>query len=231
VFLGLWFLLQTVQGRQQRFERTGRQGLRGFVFFVLLKSTQTLRLKHALGLVAEQHCVTVESNAHFVGVGVAGLYRLSQHPRRRKAGAERLAHVLVVGREEQVRAQGLEVAKGRAALGEDTARSLGMPLGWARCLLITAFALATGAAVAQVGLVAFVGLAAPHLVRSLSPTGYRWHLPLSALTGALLLLLADLLARVLMAPQDIPVGVLTAVLGGGYLLLRMSRLSGGGVRS
>jgi iron complex transport system permease protein len=67
-------------------------------------------------------------------------------------------------------------------------------------------------------------------VRSLSPAGYRWHLPLSALTGALLLLLADLLARVLMAPQDIPVGVLTAVLGGGYLLLRMSRLSGG-VRS
>ena len=116
------------------------------------------------------------------------------------------------------------------ALGEDTARSLGMPLGWARWLLITAFALATGAAVAQVGLVAFVGLAAPHLVRSLSPAGYRWHLPLSALTGALLLLLADLLARVLMAPQDIPVGVLTAVLGGGYLLLRMSRLSGG-VRS
>jgi iron complex transport system permease protein len=116
------------------------------------------------------------------------------------------------------------------ALGEDTARSLGMPLGWARWILIAAFALATGAAVAQVGLVAFVGLAAPHLVRSLSPAGYRWHLPLSALTGALLLLLADLLARVLMAPQDMPVGVLTAVLGGGYLLLRMSRLSGG-VRS
>ena len=66
---GAW-LLQTVQGRQRRFERTSRQGLRGFVFFVLLKSTQALRLKHALGLVAEQHCVTVESNAHFVGVGI-----------------------------------------------------------------------------------------------------------------------------------------------------------------
>ena len=117
------------------------------------------------------------------------------------------------------------------ALGEDTARSLGMPLDWARWLLITAFALATGAAVAQVGLVAFVGLAAPHLVRSISPTGHGWHLPLSALTGALLLLLADLLARVLMAPQDMPVGVLTAVLGGGYLLVRMSRWSRGGGRS
>ena len=117
------------------------------------------------------------------------------------------------------------------ALGEDTARSLGMPLGWARWLLITAFALATGAAVAQVGLVAFVGLAAPHLVRSISPAGYGWHLPLSALAGALLLLLADLLARVLTAPQDMPVGVLTAVLGGAYLLVRMSHGSRGGGRS
>jgi iron complex transport system permease protein len=113
------------------------------------------------------------------------------------------------------------------SLGEDTARSLGMPLAAARWWLLAAFALATGAAVAQVGLIAFVGLAAPHLVRALVPTGYGWQLPLATLMGAVLLLWADLLARLLMAPQDMPVGVLTAVIGGGYLLLRMSRGSAG----
>ena len=112
------------------------------------------------------------------------------------------------------------------SLGEGTARSLGMPLSLARWLLLAAFALATGAAVAQVGLVAFVGLAAPHLVRALAPVAHRWQLPLATLMGAALLLWADLLARVLMAPQDMPVGVLTAVIGGGYLLLRMSRVAG-----
>jgi iron complex transport system permease protein len=76
-------------------------------------------------------------------------------------------------------------------------------------------------------LIAFVGLAAPHLVRALVPTGYGWQLPLATLMGAVLLLWADLLARLLMAPQDMPVGVLTAVIGGGYLLLRMSRGSAG----
>ena len=109
------------------------------------------------------------------------------------------------------------------ALGEATAHSLGLPLAPLRLLLIVLLALATGTAVAQTGLIAFVGLAAPHLVRSLVRALHRWLLVLSSLMGAVLLLAADLLARWLIAPQELPVGVLTAVLGGSYLLWLMHR--------
>jgi iron complex transport system permease protein len=116
-------------------------------------------------------------------------------------------------------------------LGENTARSLGVPLASARMLLVAVIALATGTAVAQMGLIAFVGLAAPHLVRAMVRATHGWSVLLSALAGGLLLLLADLLARGLIAPQELPVGVLTAVLGGGYLLWRMSRTSSIGGRA
>lgn len=106
-------------------------------------------------------------------------------------------------------------------LGEATAQSLGVPLRTARLWLVAAMSLATAAAVAQMGLIAFVGLAAPHLVRSWVRSTHGGVLLLSALTGGALLLLADVLARGLLAPQDLPVGVLTAVLGGVYLLWRM----------
>lgn len=109
------------------------------------------------------------------------------------------------------------------ALGEATALSLGLPLAPLRMLLIVVMALATGTAVAQTGLIAFVGLAAPHLVRSLVRAMHGWLLLLSAAMGAVLLLGADLLARWLIAPQELPVGVLTAVLGGSYLLWLMHR--------
>ena len=111
-------------------------------------------------------------------------------------------------------------------LGEATAQSLGMPLRVARLLLVAALSMATAAAVAQMGLIAFVGLAAPHAVRSLLRCTHAGVLLLSALMGGALLLLADVLARALLAPQDLPVGVLTAVLGGVYLLWRMKSASG-----
>lgn len=109
------------------------------------------------------------------------------------------------------------------ALGETTAASLGVALGPVRLLLVGAMALATGAAVAHVGLVAFIGLMAPHLVRALCKPTHRWLLPLSALAGGVLLLAADVLSRWLLAPRELPVGVVTAVLGGGYLLALMQR--------
>lgn len=109
------------------------------------------------------------------------------------------------------------------SLGEATAQSLGVPLAAVRVALVCVLALATGTAVAQTGLVAFVGLAAPHLVRSLVKTKHNWTVLLSALMGGVLLLSADLLARMLLSPQEMPVGVLTAVLGGGYLLWLMYR--------
>ena len=109
------------------------------------------------------------------------------------------------------------------ALGEATALSLGLPLGAVRGVLVAVLALATGAAVAQTGLIAFVGLASPHLVRSIVKTTHGRLLVLSALMGGLLLMAADVLARWIIAPQELPVGVLTAVLGGSYLLWLMHR--------
>lgn len=108
-------------------------------------------------------------------------------------------------------------------LGEATAASLGVRLGLMRLLLIGAFALATGAAVAQTGIVAFVGLVAPHLVRALCPLLHGWLVLLSAAAGGALLLAADVLARALIRPQELPVGLVTALLGGVYLLVLMHR--------
>ena len=92
-----------------------------------------------------------------------------------------------------------------------------------RAALVAVLALATGTAVAQTGLIAFVGLAAPHLVRSLVQVGHGRSTVLAAAMGGVLLLAADILARWLVAPQELPVGVLTAALGGSYLLWRMHR--------
>jgi len=109
------------------------------------------------------------------------------------------------------------------SLGENTARTLGLPLDQLRLILIGILALATGCAVAQTGLVAFVGLAAPHLVRKLSGGKQRVQLIFSCLGGGILLLSSDLIARTLFAPIEIPVGVVTAVLGGIYLLVLLRR--------
>jgi iron complex transport system permease protein len=76
-------------------------------------------------------------------------------------------------------------------------------------------------------LIAFVGLAAPHLVRSAVKTTHGRLVLLSALTGGALLMAADVLSRWLIAPQELPVGVLTAMLGGSYLLWLMHRRSAG----
>jgi len=104
-------------------------------------------------------------------------------------------------------------------LGEATAVSLGVNLARQRLLLVTVMALATGAAVAQAGLIAFVGLVAPHLVRRWAVVTHATLLPLAALAGGVLLLVADVLARSLIAPQELPVGVVTALSGGLYLLV------------
>jgi len=113
-------------------------------------------------------------------------------------------------------------------LGEQTASSLGLPMPWIRAGLIMAMALATGSAVAQAGLIAFIGLAAPHVVRSLCQVGHARSVALSSVMGGVVLLAADILARFAVAPEELPVGVLTALLGGTYLLWRMHRQRQGG---
>lgn len=120
------------------------------------------------------------------------------------------------------------------SLGEETARSLGLPLGRLRAVLVLLMSLCAAVSVAQAGLIAFVGLLAPHLARAWSRAegGYRWHVLNASLAGGLLLALADVGSRGLMAPQDLPVGILTSVIGGVYLLARLyrrSRLEQGGL--
>jgi iron complex transport system permease protein len=108
-------------------------------------------------------------------------------------------------------------------LGEASASSLGLDLPRLRLMLVLLMALCTGAAVAQAGLIAFVGLVAPHLVRRLVTVRHGALLALSALSGGALLLAADVAARSVIAPQELPVGVLTAVVGGMYLLILLRR--------
>ena len=120
---------------------------------------------------------------------------------------------------------GLRFARALDALvlGESSAASLGLDLPRVRLLLVALMALATGTSVAQAGLVAFVGLVAPHIVRRLVVVTHGPLLALSALAGAVLLLAADVAARSVIAPQELPVGLLTAVLGGIYLLVLLRR--------
>jgi iron complex transport system permease protein len=108
-------------------------------------------------------------------------------------------------------------------LGEDSAASLGVDLPRERLVLVGLLSLATALAVAHAGLVAFVGLVAPHLVRRHAPGTHRWLLTASAAMGGVLLLWADLASRAVLAPQELPVGVVTAVLGGVYLLALLRR--------
>jgi iron complex transport system permease protein len=108
-------------------------------------------------------------------------------------------------------------------LGEDTAQSLGLSLNGLRLMFLVLLSLATGAAVAQVGVVGFVGLVAPHLVRQTAAMDHRRLLWCSTLCGGALLQGADLLSRCLIRPAELPVGVLTACLGGAYLLVLMWR--------
>ena len=108
-------------------------------------------------------------------------------------------------------------------LGVDSAVSLGLALPRIRVALVTTLALATGLAVSQAGLVAFVGLVSPHLVRRFAPATHGFTVLASAAAGGTLLLTADVLARTLIAPQEVPVGVLTALLGGAYLIWLLHR--------
>ncbi len=112
-------------------------------------------------------------------------------------------------------------------LGEATALSMGVAVTRMRLLLVVLLALCTGTAVAEIGLVAFVGLVAPHLVRRTVVVTHGALLVLSSLTGGVLLLAADVVARSVLPPQELPVGLLTAIVGGAYLLVLLRQRSAG----
>ncbi|WP_439520567.1 FecCD family ABC transporter permease [Hydrogenophaga sp.] len=104
------------------------------------------------------------------------------------------------------------------ALGEAQAVLLGVPVERVKQLAIVVTALAVGAVTATTGIIGFVGLVAPHMVRLLAGPDHRWVLPGSALLGAVLVLLADAVARTLLQPAELPLGVLTALVGVPFFL-------------
>lgn len=115
-------------------------------------------------------------------------------------------------------------------LGEREAEHLGVDTERARLVLVLALALATGAAVAAAGVIAFVGLVVPHLVRLAAGPAHSVVLPGSALGGAALVVLADVVARTAAAPVELPLGVVTSLAGGPFflwLLWRTRRAHGG----
>jgi iron complex transport system permease protein len=108
-------------------------------------------------------------------------------------------------------------------LSEDEASSLGVHVSRTRALLVAAATLMTAASAAAAGLIGFVGLIVPHLVRRLVGPDHRLLLPVSALCGGSLVVLADLVARTIVPPMEIPVGVITALLGVPFFLWLLFR--------
>lgn len=114
------------------------------------------------------------------------------------------------------------------AVGDDEAASLGVPVARVRLLVVAAATLGTAAAVAFSGLIAFVGIIVPHAIRLMVGTSYRAVLPLSLVFGAGFLVLMDLVSRTVVAPAQLPIGVITAFLGAPFfaVILRTTRTVG-----
>ena len=104
------------------------------------------------------------------------------------------------------------------ATGEESAQALGLDLRKSRIIIVVGASLATAAAVAVSGVIGFVGLIAPHLARKLVGATHARLLPVAILLGSILLVFSDTLARTLMAPMEMPVGIFTALLGGPFFL-------------
>ena len=115
-------------------------------------------------------------------------------------------------------------------LGERSARHLGVDVERLRILMLVVVAMLTAAAVAVSGIILFVGLVIPHLVRMVAGPGHRLLLPASALGGATILVVADMAARTIAAPAEVPLGVLTSLIGAPFFFwqLRRTRTKQGG---
>lgn len=107
--------------------------------------------------------------------------------------------------------------------GDEQALQLGVPVERVRRIIILAASLTTAAAVAFSGIIGFVGLIIPHIIRLAWTGDYRQLVPLSIISGAWLLLFADVLARIVLAPQELPVGIITALAGAPFFLWILRR--------
>jgi len=114
-----------------------------------------------------------------------------------------------------------------SALGDEVAKSVGVEVERTRIISTFLATFLTAVSVSFVGVIGFVGLVAPHAVRLLFGGDYRFLMPLSALMGALLLLTADTVARLLFSPTVLPVGVVTSFLGAPMFIYLLVRMEGG----
>ncbi|WP_153723068.1 FecCD family ABC transporter permease [Sporosarcina cascadiensis] len=108
-------------------------------------------------------------------------------------------------------------------LGEELATTLGINLDRFRIFIILVVSLLTGVVVASSGSIGFVGLIIPHLVRMIVGSNYKLLLPISALMGAVFLIWADMIARIAIAPEEMPIGIITAVCGGPFFIWMLRR--------
>lgn len=108
-------------------------------------------------------------------------------------------------------------------IGDETATTLGIPVARFRLMIFVTGALITGVMVAFSGIIGFVGLMVPHIVRMLVGGDYRRVLPASALLGAIYLLWSDIIARTIMAPEDMPIGIVTGLIGGAFFVWLLRR--------
>ena len=143
-----------------------------------------------------------------------------RHPNIRKKPVLAMLPFLAIG-------LGLLLLSGHALnllqFGDDQAQQMGLPVTRVRTLILLAASLATAAAVSFTGIIGFIGLIVPHVMRLWFGADYRRLLPLSLIGGAGALLLADVLARVVLSPQELPVGIVTALVGAPFFLWVLRR--------
>jgi iron complex transport system permease protein len=141
-----------------------------------------------------------------------------------RSGSGFIPTLAVVGGAIALRFQYRAGALNALLLGEAEARHLGIAVEKLKLELILLVALGVGLAVAACGVIGFVGLVVPHILRLLCGPDFRRLLPLSALAGALLLVAADSASRVVLAPAELPVGIVTALIGAPFFVLLLMRV-------
>ena len=107
-------------------------------------------------------------------------------------------------------------------LDDDQAQNLGLDVEKTRIILLAAASLIAAAAVSMAGIIGFVGLIVPHMIRLIVGSEYRLLLPLAAIFGATFVVFTDIIARTIIEPQEIPVGIVTAMVGGPFFIWLLS---------
>ena len=107
--------------------------------------------------------------------------------------------------------------------GEETAATMGVPVKWLKCISLGLVTLIASITIAFSGVIGFIGLIAPHAARSMAGTDNRYLLPASGMMGAIVLLVSDTVSRTILSPKEIPVGIITSLLGVPFFIYILSR--------